>query len=238
MNHYYITGTSRGIGKALAETLLEKEENKVYGVSRHQTIEHTNYKHFTLDLSDLGKVKEFKFLPIENGDFIALVNNAGAIGEIMPAGKLTEDSIIDSYSINLISPSLLINKFISFYQHYKTKKVIINISSGAGKHPIDAWSTYCASKAGLDMFTRVVAGEQKINQGDFRVFSIAPGIVDTQMQKEIRSANPKDFSRLNDFLDYKNNYLLNTPELVAKKIIHILHHDEQFNEIVLSINDF
>ena len=238
MNHYYITGTSRGIGKALAEILLENEKNIVYGISRHHTIEHTNYKHFTLDLSDTGKVKEFNFLPVENGDLIALVNNAGAIGEIMPVGKLTEDSIIDNYSVNLISPGLLINKFISFYQHYKTKKVIINISSGAGKHPIDAWSTYCASKAGLDMFTRVVAGEQKINQGDFHVFSIAPGIFDTQMQKEIRSANPKDFSRLNDFLDYKNNHLLNTPELVAKKIIHILHHHEQFNEIVFSINDF
>jgi benzil reductase ((S)-benzoin forming) len=61
LNYYYITGTSRGIGKAFAEYLLEDPSNYVIGMSRQKTIDHPNYRHFFLDLTDMNAVANFKF---------------------------------------------------------------------------------------------------------------------------------------------------------------------------------
>ena len=58
MNYYYITGTSRGIGKAFAEQLLEDPSNNVIGLSRQNTIEHGNYRHFYLDLTDMKAIAD------------------------------------------------------------------------------------------------------------------------------------------------------------------------------------
>ena len=82
MNHYFITGTSRGIGKAIAEQLLSDPENFVTGLSRTSSITHERYTHVEIDLSDLGKVSEFNFPVLEQAKKIALVNNAGAIGKV------------------------------------------------------------------------------------------------------------------------------------------------------------
>ena len=61
MKHFFITGTSRGIGKALAETLLENDNNEVTGISRTRSIKHPNYKHITTDLSNLSDTESIFF---------------------------------------------------------------------------------------------------------------------------------------------------------------------------------
>ena len=167
MNYYYITGTSRGIGKSLAELLLKDDKNFVTGFSRTCTLKHSNYRHVRLDLSDLEKVNKLNFPRHENAKRIVLINNSGYIGEIKRAGRLKHKTLIDTYSINLTSPTVLINKFINVYNDSSAEKIIFNVSSGAGRSPIDAASAYCASKAGLDMFSRVIAEEQKIKVPHF-----------------------------------------------------------------------
>lgn len=246
MNYYYITGTSRGIGKAFAEYLLENPSNKVIGISRQRSIEHPNYSHFNLDLTDVNAIAGFKFDLHANAKKIYLINNAGALGFIKPVGKLDAATIIKNYTLNLIAPSVLTNAFMNCYNSIDAEKVIVNISSGAGKTPIDGWAVYCASKAGIDMFSRVVDEEQKINDKlteslkhkGFKIFSIAPGVVNTDMQDEIRSASKNDFSNLEKFIEYKVNNQLLEPAMISRKYFNILENVNGIKDVLSSLKDY
>ena len=246
MNYYYITGTSRGIGKAFAEYLLENPSNHVIGISRQRAINHPNYRHYNLDLTDVNLIADFKFELHTNAKKIYLINNAGSLGFIKPVGKLEADIIIKNYTLNLIAPSVLTNSFINCYDTTDAEKVIVNISSGAGKTPVDGWAVYCASKAGVDMFSRVVDEEQKIRarhpqlsiHKGFKIFSIAPGVVNTDMQDEIRSATKDDFSNLEKFIDYKANNQLLDPSVVSRKYFNILNNVTEIKGVLSSLKDY
>jgi|ERR1051326_363604 benzil reductase ((S)-benzoin forming) len=239
MHHYYITGTSRGIGRAMAEYLLKDERNFVTGISRSNSITHKNFKHVKLDLSNVEDVKNFKFDTIGKADRICLVNNSGEIGMVKPVGKLPAGEIIKNYNLNLIAPCLLMNEFMHTYQLIVAEKIIVNVSSGAGKNPVDGWSMYCASKAGLDMFSRVADLEEKVrSKKNFRVLAIAPGVVDTDMQVHIRSSAKEDFSRIHDFINYKKDNILAKPGLIAEKYIRLLDNLSNVNETVIAIKDY
>jgi benzil reductase ((S)-benzoin forming) len=246
LNYYYITGTSRGIGKAFADHLLKNPSNYVIGISRQKTIEHPNYSHFYVDLTDAAAISDFKFDLHANAQKIYLINNAGALGFIKPVGKLQADTIIKNYTLNLIAPSVLTNSFIDCYNTVDCEKVILNISSGAGKNPIDGWAVYCSSKAGLDMFSRVVDEEQKVRaqhpmdniHKPFRIFSIAPGIVNTEMQSGIRSAEREDFSRVEDFISYKVNNELSEPTVVSEKYLKLMENLNSIKDVLSSIKDY
>ncbi len=246
MNYYYITGTSRGIGKAFAEYLLKNPSNHVIGISRQCKIKHPNYRHFFLDLTDINALADFKFDLHSRAKKIYLINNAGALGFIKPVGKLEAATIIKNYTLNLIAPCVLTNAFIKCYNSTDAEKVIVNISSGAGKTPIDGWAVYCASKAGIDMFSRVINEEQKIRgqhaessiHKGFKIFSIAPGVVNTDMQEEIRSASKEDFSRLENFIEYKVNNQLLEPAIIARKYFAILENVNEIKEVLFSLKDY
>src|SRR5213592_3698205 len=115
MNYYYITGTSKGLGKAFAELLLENNNNFVYGLSRTKTITHDRYQHITFDLSDLNNVKKFNFNKHDNAVRICLVNNAAMIGEIKRLGELNNDIIQETVNVNISSLFILVNNFIKSY---------------------------------------------------------------------------------------------------------------------------
>jgi benzil reductase ((S)-benzoin forming) len=218
----------------------------VIGISRQKTIDHPNYSHFYVDLTDALAISDFKFDLHANAQKIYLINNAGALGFIKPVGRLKADTIIKNYTLNLIAPSVLTNAFIECYNTIDCEKVILNISSGAGKNPIDGWAVYCSSKAGLDMFSRVVDEEQKVRAKNpmdsihkgFRIFSIAPGIVNTEMQSGIRSAEREDFSRVEDFIAYKVNNELSEPAVVSEKYLKLMENLNSIKDVLSSIKDY
>ena len=92
MNLFYITGTSSGIGFAIATLLLKDTNNIVVGISRRNKIEHKNYHHISHDLSKPISADIFEKL---NGSYnkIVLINNAGQVGPITPMGKQTFEQI-------------------------------------------------------------------------------------------------------------------------------------------------
>ncbi|MDX5346981.1 MAG: SDR family NAD(P)-dependent oxidoreductase [Hymenobacteraceae bacterium] len=240
MNYYIITGTSRGIGKALAEALLQNDQNVVHGVSRRKIIEHPNYIHHPLDLSDLDGVEHnFQkiFLPFKDADKVVLVNNAGVIGEVGYVGEFKDDHFEFVFDTNLISPAILMNEFLRHYAQLPCLKVILNISSGAGKYPIDGWAAYCASKAALDMLSLTVQKEQDLRGNQVKVFALAPGVVDTAMQEHIRESEPNSFSTLQKFHDYKEQSLLSSPEDVAEKMLKLLDNPERYKDVVMRIDE-
>lgn len=241
MNYYFITGTSSGLGKAIAEKLLENPENTVIGIARTNTIHHENYHHKAIDLADshsLIKAIPHLFHLISDGKKIVLINNAGILGQVGYIGNIENSNIENVFNINVLAPSILMNEFVKKYKKYPGEKIIINISSGAGKRPVDGWAWYCASKAALDMISQVAAEEDKYANCKIKVFSVAPGIVDTPMQEHIRNTSPKDFSRLEEFKSYKKENVLLSPSAAAEKIIYLVENNEKFNTTVVSIRDF
>ena len=225
-----ITGTGSGIGKALAELLLDKNY-KVIGYSRTNQIIHTNFTFIKIDLSDLVATERLVF-PKANESEVLLVNNAATIGTIVPFNKKKTKDIINEYQLNLITPTLLCNKFINTYK--KNSKLLINLGSGAANSPIPSWSTYCTTKAGLDMLTQVITEE---NHETLTVFSIHPGIVDTNMQKKIRETKPDLFPLLSKFTNYYTNNELENTGTVAKKLYYIIQNFAEFSKNILSIRD-
>jgi benzil reductase ((S)-benzoin forming) len=225
----FITGSGKGIGKAIAELLLLKGY-QVFGYSRSNSINHTHFSFTRIDLTDLEKIQKLSF-PKVSGE-VLLINNAGTIGEIKPLNLKSEEAIINEYNLNIIAPTLLCKKFLESFP--TQEKIILNISSGAANKSIPSWSTYCATKAALDMLTGVIAEE---NHKNLTVFSVHPGVVDTNMQSEIRNSDPKNFPLLSKFIDYYIQNELESTKIVAQKLFYIIENNTQFTENVLSIRD-
>jgi len=237
MNYFFITGTSSGIGKALTSALLQDNNTKVYGMSRRQDAVSGSYVPISIDLSKMDDLNAFEFPELDEPEKIVLINNAGQIGDIKPVGNTNNQSIADLFTVNVTAPSILMNKFIQTYGALPVQKTILNVSSGAGKNAIEGWAAYCGSKAALDLFSLTVFEEQKKASYPVQVYSVAPGVVDTQMQAEIRNSNETDFSRHEHFVNLKKNNELTSPDEVAEKYLHILNHTEKFPNCIFSLRD-
>ncbi|MCX2738735.1 SDR family NAD(P)-dependent oxidoreductase [Pontibacter anaerobius] len=241
MNVYIITGASKGIGKALAEELLKDENNHVVGVSRTCSIKHPNYRHQPLDFSDIPAVEhnlQKVFLPYKDAERLVLINNAGVVGDIGYVGEgMPNERFEFVFDVNVIVPAMLMNTFLEVYREQQAQKVVVNISSGAGKYPVDGWASYCASKAAIDMLSQTVQLEQDKRGTGVKVFALSPGVVDTHMQEQIRESDASRFSTVEKFRQYKENNELASPEEVAVKIADFLNHTNNYNEVVVSVRN-
>jgi benzil reductase ((S)-benzoin forming) len=237
MNYFFITGSSKGLGKSLTQLLLKDENNAVFGLARSSSIDHERYVHTTIDLSQLNDATSYNFPTIENAEKIVLVNNAGMVGDVKHIGKIDNQQIIDCYNLNLIAPAILMNNFISKYTDLSCEKLVLNISSGAGRTPIDGWNVYCSTKAGLDMFSQVLNEETKIDNSNIKVLSLAPGIIDTDMQVAIREAEQSAFSNIENFIAYKKDGDLTQPDVTAQQVLQFIETPEIATNILCSVRD-
>lgn len=239
MNYYFITGTGRGIGKSLAMLILQNERNFVFGISRSNEIVNRNFAFLKTDLNETEIIKSFEFPEFKDAESVVLVNNSISRFEFKHLGKRSSENIIENYNVNIVSPSLLINNFLGKYQHSNCRKIILNISSGAAYNPIESWSTYCATKAALAMLSEVINLEQKIKHPDnpVYVFSVSPGVVNTDAQRNIRNVSPEDFSMVGKFIEFYEKNQLAEPEDVAVKLYGIIQNPEKFNKTAIHLNE-
>ncbi len=234
-----LTGHSKGLGKAILDKFLALENFQVVAISR-TGLESRNPRltEIPMDLNDLEGLESRLPRLFPSGEFekVILINNAGWIGEVKKVGKLHPKGIRQAMNLNLLAPMILTNAFVKAYAGLKAEKLICNISSGAAHKPLPGWAEYCSSKAGLAMFSKVAAEELK--EIGFRVFSLAPGIIDTEMQADIRRADESDFPALDRFAKYKSEGHLSSAEEVAEKVIHLLNHPDLFQDVIQDVRNF
>lgn len=219
-----ITGGSKGIGKALCQKYSENGY-VVFSIARTKS-NLLNTEQLVCDVSNTKQLKQtitriFSTLKEKDISHITLINNAGMLGDIAPIEKNNLENITQTVQVNLAAPIITTSLFIKYTKGWNASKKIINISSGAALNPYEGWSSYCSTKAGVDMLTKVVAEEQSHLKNGVLVASIYPGVVNTQMQTQIRNTSKENFAMLNKFVELYENEQLLSPNTVANNIFII-----------------
>ena len=216
-----ITGGSKGLGKGLVDLYLENDW-EVREFSRSGDSAH----HITCDFSDeiqSTKVLNDTFAALSSKEWseIVLINNAGMLHPIGPIDMYKPADWHTNLRVNINACVAATGLYIQHFADQAAQKQIINISSGAATSAYYGWSLYCASKAAMESFTACVAIEQAQYDDPVTAYIVIPGVIDTQMQDQIRAQDEKRFKDLNKFLRLKLDDQLQTPEKVAKAVYKI-----------------
>jgi len=225
---FLITGTSKGIGEALAQKILQ-EGNTVLGISRNRSenITSTNYHHLSFDLNETSKMEPImdqanKIVEKQDYDFVCFVHNASAVEPLGPIENNLPSEIESHIKIGLIAPLILTSMFIKRFTNETIRKKVAFISSGAAFTPLVGESSYCSAKAGLNMLAQCIGLEQKDKPHGFEVNTIGPGMVDTTMQLAVRSKSSNEFALADFFRQAFEEGKLQERDSVAEKIYTIL----------------
>ncbi|RPH65155.1 MAG: SDR family oxidoreductase [Burkholderiales bacterium] len=234
-----LTGASRGLGAALAERLLAptrrlvciaRSPNEALAARARAIGAPLDYR--LHDLTDVGanagladSLGETLRAATQVSRFV-LINNAGVIEPIGRVESLKAAPLAAALQVNLAAAMLLASAFLAATEASGADRRILNISSGAARYPVAGWSAYCSAKAGLDMFTRCIAAEHSGRPNAPRVCSLAPGVIDTDMQVTIRAADQADFPPVERFRKLKADGALGSPAQVAERIVAYLGRDD------------
>lgn len=198
-----VTGASRGLGKGLVDA-FEAAGHRVTGFSRSSGV----------DVTDPAAVEALaaSVAPID-----LWVNNAGVLGPIGPLGDLDPAAVARHFEVNVLG---VVHGTQAFLRHRAPDGVLVNISSGAAQQPYEGWGPYCAAKAAVEMLTEVTARESGV-----RAYAVAPGVIDTDMQAEIRATPAERFPAVDRFHDLKRREAFNTPAWVARQLAELAFGD-------------
>ena len=225
MNLYIVTGTTKGLGKALADRIALDPDNELIALARAPDGAIPGGVCFEVDLEDTAAIDAIadRITQRLRGKHYAkavLINNAGIVVPVAPLERADPYDIERNLVVNLVAPMLLMRRFLAATREVALRR-IINISSGAARRPIFGWSAYCAAKAGLDMASRAVALESETRGMAIEVSSLAPGVIDTEMQEAVRGASAEDFVDVERFRALKTEGALRPAGDVAADILRL-----------------
>jgi benzil reductase ((S)-benzoin forming) len=228
MGVYLVTGASRGIGSSLA-VLRANEGHQVILLARDSPeLKATTESVLAVSASSFAVVcdlaspesiaKGAEQILREVNVIDGLVHNAGAIHPVRAMQDASNAEWSRSIQVNLIGVQDLTQRLFSLLKGPQHSRVT-TISSGASLRPIQSWSAYCTAKAGLDMWSRCLAEEGK--EHNISSISVAPGVVDTGMQEDIRAVDPQHFPSHSTFVSLHDEGELAHPNDVAD-LLHSL----------------
>jgi benzil reductase ((S)-benzoin forming) len=139
----------------------------------------------------------------------------------MPLDHAPADQIAAAFAVNLAAPAILMAHFLARTEKLTRPRRIINISSGAATTPYTGWGCYCSAKAGVEMLTRCAAAEQTSTQNPAKICAVAPGVVDTGMQRQVRDTSDAFFPRRAKFVRLYTAGALAPPLSVARRLLEL-----------------
>jgi len=233
-----ITGASRGLGRAMAAQYLAGGAF-VLGLSRGQSAElaatgAANLEQWPADLSDplplAGRLAAWLSDFERRGALpgrVRVIHNAALLTEPGDAADTDPADLARSLRVGLEAPVALTAAFLRATVHWTTAdRRVLFVSSGLGRRAMAGSAAYCAQKAGLDHFARALALEEQARPHGARVASVAPGIVDTDMQRQLRGADPGRFAAQGTFAGFHSSGALDSPAAAAAKVIALLERDD------------
>lgn len=227
-----VTGASRGIGRAIAKSLADKDYIVIanYNKSENEAIELKNeFNNIDIFKADVSKREEVKKLVEytlnKYGKIDVLVNNAGIDNEKL-FQDITDEDWQNVINTNLYSVFCVTQEVVNNMIHNKSG-CIINISSIYAIQGGPCAAIYTASKAGIDGITKSLAKE--LGPSNIRVNSIAPGFIDTDMNKYI---SEKDIDEIKNQTPLQK---IGRPEDIAK-CVNWLVEDEFTTGQIITIN--
>jgi len=237
-----ITGHSAGLGAALSAALLERDF-RVLGLSRRSCeplrTRFGNHLHeWHLDLADPEALGNLLSGPdwqtfCATDETILLINNAGVLQPIDPVGQQGAERIARAVAVNVTAPLVLTDAFEASTRRSPDRRVM-HISSGAARTAYAGWSIYCATKAALDHHARAIRED---GREGLRIASVAPGVIDTGMQDQIRAVEADRFPSVERFRRLKSDGHLQTPEASAARLVGYLLGEGYGSEAVMDIRD-
>ena len=216
-----VTGASRGLGKSLCAQSRAKGA-EVVEFSRSAPYPFS----VAVDLSRPDEAQRIvaarlQELASRRWSEILVVHNAGSLDPIGPAKRKRTAALLANMNANFVSGILFLTQAQVAFEAHASRKLLVNISSGAALKGYAGWSLYCAAKAGLENYVRAVAAEQKGAEHPWLALNVDPDVMDTAMQEAIRAASEEDFPDVARFVDRKESGALRAPSDVAEIVLRI-----------------
>jgi benzil reductase ((S)-benzoin forming) len=245
-----VTGASRGMGLAMAEQLLDaghdllcisRKHNDALGQRATQAGLRCELWAQDLSQAEVAGLKLEKWLAARDAGAlksITLINNAGMLPAIAPLAAIPAADLAAAMRVDLEAPMVLTSAFLRGTQSWAgTLRKVLNISSGMGRRAMASQAPYCAAKAGMDHFTRCVALEEAAQLNGAKVCSLAPGVIDTDMQVQLRGADARQFPDIGNFIGMKDRGALSSPSEAAAKVLAFLARADFGSNPVADVRD-
>lgn len=233
-----VTGASRGIGAGIASEFLGRGMKVgLCARTRPETASAGRALSRSVDVTDYAAVEAFiQDVAAELGPVDLLVNNAGLLSPIGMARAVPPAEWGRLIDVNVKGVFHGMAAVLRHWEGAGRSGTIVNIGSGASTGAYEGWSAYCASKAAVDHLTRVVALEERAR--GHRIYCLAPGVIETDMQRLIRAADASDFPMVGRFREMKAAGQLKAPGSPAGAILDLAFGPRrQGDEVCLDIRD-
>ncbi len=226
MTLIFISGASSGIGLALARS-APWPGARVIDVSRSGA---AGFEHFAADLAEpaeWGRVAALFARELRDfaGERVVFIHAAGTLEPIGFAGEVDAAAYRRAVLLGAACPQVLGDAFLRAAQSTAAQCHLVMISSGAAHSVYEGWSAYGAGKAAVDQWARTAGAEQARRGGRVRVIAVAPGIVATPMQEQIRATPAARFPEVARFVELHEKHELRAPAEVAREIWALLDRD-------------
>ena len=246
---HVLTGASRGMGAAMAAQLLAPG-NRLLCISRRSDAALAAQaaaagvvcEQWAMDLAEPAAVaaKLQAWLAAIDPASVAsaaLINNAAALTHIGPVDECSDAELASALRVGLEAPLLLSAAFLRATRGWAVDKRVLNISSGLGRRAMAGQAPYCASKAGMDHLTRAMALDEANRPNGAKLVSLAPGVIDTDMQVQLRAGNAAGFPEQANFVALKEKGLLTAPADAAARVLAFLARPGFGSNVVADVRE-